>query len=176
MEQAAATITVEAPDTQESRMMFMKTTQKARDVMAAEPLRVEASATIRQLARQLSESTISDARVINREGTLIGFVSKTDLLRACSGSPGECPPAYLFEVTFEQDGKEDDESDTVANSLGACAHFLEHIPVTVTPDMSITHIASLMLDGRIHRIIVLEPAKLPAILVTTFDLLEIVSQ
>jgi len=157
-------------------MSTMKTTQKARDVMAAEPLLVEASATIRQLARLLSESTISKAPVVNREGTLIGLVSKTDLLRACSGAPADWPSAYLFEVAFDQDGKEDDECHAMAKPLGDGARFLNHTAVTVTPDTSITHIARLMLDGRIHRIIVLEPAKLPAILVTTFDLSEVVSQ
>jgi CBS domain-containing protein len=157
-------------------MSTLKTTQKARDVMAAEPLLVEASTTIRQLARILSASTISEAPVVNREGTLIGFVSKTDLLRACSGASADGPPAYLFDVAFEQDGREDDESDAMAKPLGDGARFLNHGPVTVTPDTSITRIASLMRDGRIHRIIVLEPEKLPAILVTTFDLSEVVSQ
>jgi CBS domain-containing protein len=63
----------------------------------------------------------------------------------------------------------------MAKPLGDGARVVNHIPLTVTPDTSITHIASLMLNGRIHRIIVLEPAKLPAILVTTFDLSEVVS-
>ena len=157
-------------------MISMKSIQNARDVMAGEPLCVEASTTIRQLARVLSASDVSGAPVVIHEGALIGVVSKTDLLRACLGAPADCPPAYLFEVAFEQAGDEDDASDATAKALGSDASFPRHIPVTVTPDMPITSIVSLMRDGRIHRIIVMEPAKLPAILFTTFDLSGVLSE
>ncbi|MGE3108955.1 MAG: HPP family protein [Vicinamibacterales bacterium] len=145
-------------------MISTNTATKPEDVMAAEPLRLDASTTIRHLAHVLSESRITGAPVVNQEGDLIGVVLKTDLLRAGSAMAAGCSPAYLFEVLIEQ-GSEDRAED-----------FVMQGHVTVTPDTTIATVARLMLDRRIHRVILVDTDKLPAVIITTLDLLDVFRQ
>jgi CBS domain-containing protein len=153
-------------------MISMNPVRNVRDVMAAEPLRVEASTTVRQLARLLSESDISGAPVVNQEGAMIGVVSKTELLRACSAAAADCTSEYLFEVAFDHDSEDEGQAaDAIAKPLASGADVLRHAPVTVTPDTPIDTIVSHMLDGRIHRIIVVEAEMLHIVIITTLDLL-----
>ncbi|MCC6428261.1 MAG: CBS domain-containing protein [Phycisphaerales bacterium] len=141
-------------------MISTNTATKPEDVMAAEPLRLEASTTIRHLAHVLSESRIASAPVVNQDRDLIGVVLKTDLLRAGSAAAPGCSPAYLFEVLIEQGGE-----DTVEDSA-----MQGH--VTVTPDTTIAAVARLMRDRRIHRVILVDTDELPAVIITTLDLLD----
>lgn len=65
-------------------MTATRNSPKACDVMTPEPVCVEPSTTLSQLARVFEENDISAAPVVNEEGRVIGIASKTDLIRRCT--------------------------------------------------------------------------------------------
>ena len=82
-----------------------KTARLAKDVMTPEPVCVEPSTSIRELAEVFETNEVSGVPVIDEEGKVIGVVSKTDLIRRCSEGLGDRPPAYLFEVKKPAESK-----------------------------------------------------------------------
>lgn len=153
-------------------MTATRTTLKARDVMSPEPVNVEPSMTLSQLARVFEENDISGAPVVDEEGRLIGIVSKTDLIRRCTEGTVEVPPAYFFEVLCEQ--SDEDEQRAPEDQV-----FVEDImtedPVSVGPDTPVAGVAKLMCDGRLHRIVVVDDERFPVGIVTNLDLLRVLA-
>jgi CBS domain-containing protein len=144
---------------------------KAQDVMTADPVSVTPSATIRELARIFEENEISGAPVVNQSGSLIGVVSKTDLIRRCTEGTVHLPPAYLFEVLAEQGDGDEESSEVIAEPLVCVEDFMTEDPVTVKPDAPVDQVARLMFEKRIHRVIVVDHAKFPVGIITSLDLL-----
>ena len=140
----------------------------AKDVMVSEPVCVEPSMTIRQLARILEENEISGAPVVDKEGHVIGVVSKTDLIRRCSEGTRDIPPAYLVEVLSADSG---DDEDVIPESLVCVEDFMTRDAVMVTPNTPVGYLAQLMFEKRIHRVVVVDHDKFPVGIVTSLDLL-----
>ncbi len=156
-------------------MTTAKTDLRARDVMTAEPVTVEPSTSIRQLARIFEENEISGAPVVDQDGRVIGVVSKTDLIRRCSEGTSEQAPGYLFEAISEQ-GEEDDETGEVLPEPLICVEdFMTDSPVTVTPQTPVARIARMMFDGHIHRVVVVDEDRVPVGIITSLDLLGVFS-
>ncbi len=151
-------------------MTILKQDLTARDIMTPEPMCVEPSTTIRQLAMILEQNEISGAPVVDQQGRLIGIVSKSDLIRSCSEGTVDIPPAYLFEVLYEQ-GEEDDNSEIIPEPLVCVQDFMTESPVTVSPKTPAAEIAKVMCERHIHRVIVVDYEKYPVGMITTLDLL-----
>lgn len=149
-------------------MSAVKSELKAKDVMVHEPVCVEPSTTIRQLARVFEENEISGAPVVDQEGKVIGVVSKTDLLRRCSEGTADQPPGYLFEVISDQGGE---DAEVIPEPLVCVDDFMSVDPVTVTPDDTLPKVARLMFENRIHRVVVVDKERFPVGIITTLDLL-----
>jgi CBS domain-containing protein len=149
-------------------MTMLKTGQKAKDIMVPEPVCVEPSTTVRQLARVFEENEISGAPVIDKEGRVIGVVSKTDLIRRCSEGTIDIPPAYLFEILGEQAGE---DVEVIPEALICVEDFMTEDPVTVTPETPVGYVARLMFEKRIHRVVVVDHDKFPVGIITSLDLL-----
>lgn len=154
-------------------MPAMKSILTASDVMVAEPVCVPPSMTIRELARIFEENEISGAPVVDEEGRVIGVVSKSDLIHRCSEGTISIPPAYLFEILSEQAGE---EQELVPEPLVYVEDFMTEEPVVVRPNLSAGKVARLMVDSRIHRVIVVDDEKFPLGIITTLDLLKVFPQ
>jgi CBS domain-containing protein len=142
----------------------------AKDVMIAEPICVETSTTIRELARIFEDNEISGAPVVDAEGKVIGVVSKTDMIRRCSEGTADAAPGYLFEALREQaDGDED--AEVIPEPLVCVQDFMTDSAVTVPPEAPVTHVARLMYDRRIHRVVVIDKERFPIGIITSLDLL-----
>lgn len=149
-------------------MTATKAHLKASDIMVEEPVCVEPSTTMRQLARLFEENEISGAPVIDAEGRLVGVVSKTDLIRKCSEGTVDIPPAYLFEALGEESGEDE---KVIPEPLVCVEDFMTEDPVTVAPATPVAYVARLMHEKRIHRIIVIDHDKFPIGIITSLDLL-----
>lgn len=150
--------------------MSMTTTElKAKDIMTAEPVCVSPSTRIRELARVFEEHEISGVPVVDQEGRVVGVVSKTDLIRRCSEGTDEIPPAYLFEILSEQG--EETMSEVVPEPLICVEDFMTEDPLTVGTETPISTIAKMMVDRRVHRVIVTDKESFPVGIITTLDLL-----
>jgi len=151
-------------------MTLVNTELKAKDVMTAEPVCVESSARMRDLASVFENHQISGAPVVDKEGRVIGVVSKTDLIRRCAEGTDDIPPAFLFEVLSEQ-GQGDETSEVIPEPLICVEDFMTEDPLVVSPDLSAAAVARMMFEKRIHRVIVVDEARFPLGIITSLDLL-----
>jgi CBS domain-containing protein len=157
-------------------MSLVKSELKAKNVMTADPVCVQVSARIRELARVFEEHEISGVPVIDQEGRVIGVVSKTDLIRRCSEGTDDIPPAYLFEVLSEQGVDEDESSEVIPEPLVCVQDFMTEDPLMVGPEVSVAAVARLMFEKHIHRVIVADDEKFPLGIITSMDLLGVFPQ
>lgn len=151
-------------------MPAVKNAVKARDVMTKDPVCVQPSTTIRELARVFEEHEISGAPVVDHQGSVVGIVSKTDLIRRCSEGTDELPPAYLFEVLSDQ-GADEDNPEVIPEPLLCVEDFMTEDPLMVGPEEPAFAIARLMFDKRVHRVIVADGERYPIGMITSLDLL-----
>ncbi|TVQ62778.1 MAG: CBS domain-containing protein [Phycisphaerales bacterium] len=147
------------------------TKHTAKDVMTPDPVCIRPSATIRELARLFEVNEISGAPVINQAGMLIGVVSKTDLIRKCAEGTVDIPPAYLFEALAEQGENDEEENEYIPEPIVCVEDFMTEHPLTVTPETPLREIARAMVDGRFHRVVVVNEESAPIGVITTLDLL-----
>lgn len=151
-------------------MLLATSELKAQDVMTSDPICVSPHTTIRELARIFEDNEISGTPVVDQEGTVIGLVSKTDLIRQCSEGTDEIPPAYLFEVLSEQG---DEGAGEVMPEPTICVQdFMTEDPLMVARDHPVKSIARLMCEHRIHRVVVADEKKYPVGIITSLDVLE----
>lgn len=150
-------------------MSLVRTTPKAKDFMTPDPVCVEPSTRIPDLARIFEAHEISGAPVVDHEGRVIGVVSKTDLVRRRRESTGGIPPAYLFEILSEQ-GEDAETGEAVPDPLVRVGDLMTEDPLMVSPELPIAAVARLMLDHRVHRVIVADDGELPLGIITASDL------
>ena len=96
--------------------------------------------TLREVQRRLTARRISALPVVDDDGRLAGVVSRFDLLHVGRTQPGR-------EIT--------------------CGEVMTRAPVTVTPASTLREAAGHMLEHRIHRVFVLDGARLAGVLTTT---------
>jgi CBS domain-containing protein len=146
----------------------MKTTkvhQLAQDIMTKEPVCAEPTMNIRQLAQLLEENEISGCPVVDSQGRVIGVVSKTDLLRRCAEGTRDHRPGALFaEIGEEEDERTEDPMACVDD-------FMTEDAATVSPTTPLSSVARLMVERRIHRIVVVDHENFPVGIITSLDLL-----
>jgi CBS domain-containing protein len=120
------------------------------DLMALEPVVVQANATLDEAARLLDHHHISGLPVVDRAGSLVGVLSQTDLVRARSTQ-------YLW-----------------SNWPGlAVRHLMSSPAITVTRSTPIAIAAAKMERQRIHRLVVVadDDDRLPIGVLSTTDLI-----
>lgn len=142
----------------------------ARDIMSDEPVCVPPSASIRELARLFEEHEISGAPVVNAQGRVIGVVSKSDLIRRCSSGHGDIPPSYLFEI-LSQPRETGAASEIIPEPLLCVGDLMTESPVTALPDSPLAHLARLLVNKHVHRVIITDVAGHALGIVTSLDLL-----
>ena len=128
----------------------------ARDVMTTELITVTPSTSLADFARICAEDGISGAPVVRVDGTLVGMVSKTDLVsRLLEDHP-------KFGST--------EEFPTWADNLRQVDDIMQSTVATVSPETPLPGIAAQMARERIHRVVVMEGDR-PVGIVTSIDLL-----
>lgn len=152
-------------------MTTARSVLRTRDVMTPDPVCVSPSTTVRELARVFEEHEISGAPVIDGTGRIVGVVSKSDLIRRCSESTDDIPPAYLFEVLSNRSPAERDA--IIPEPLVCVGDFMTDVPVTVRPETPVGVAARLMVERGVHRVIVLDDDRCPVGIMTTMDVLRV---
>ncbi len=126
---------------------------RAEDVMQKGILSVSPELGLVEFERLLAAEDISGAPVMGADERLVGIASKSDIVRALA----------------EQVGARLDELDPRLN----VEDIMTTDVVTVGPKEPVQEVARRMIDGRIHRVLVMDGDELLGI-VTSFDLLEAV--
>lgn len=170
-----------------------------RDIMNAKVVTVGPDTTVRQLARLLADEEISGAPVVDPNGSLLGVVSATDVVRlaaedaeihvASSALPDRLavrdpdedeepdPDPYGFflpeDSPFSGERLLDQFAETELDSV-TVGDIMTPVTFSVDPDDTLRELSDFLVRGRIHRAVVLRDGKLLGI-VTSGDVLRAVA-
>lgn len=129
----------------------------AGDVMTTQLITVTPSTPLTEFARLCAEDNISGAPVTRVDGTLVGVISKTDLVQRLL----DTHPAH---GTVDEPAIWDQEDPLQVGDI------MQEVVATVPVAATLPEIAERMARDRIHRVLVTEGRKLLGI-VTSIDLL-----
>jgi len=164
----------------------------AREIMQKEIVAVRPDTEVSELLRVLDRARISGAPVLEEDGTVVGVVSTTDVVRLAArameeagGDTGQDPAFTPPEESDEESGFFLATGQAVVLSGGSMpslpagvfdGYTVEDIMTeaafTVSPSATAREVADFLLRGRIHRALVVEKGILRG-LITTFDLLRV---
>ncbi|MFN0112478.1 MAG: HPP family protein [Blastocatellia bacterium] len=122
---------------------------RAADVMIKDVITVNEKTLLKDVTKIFAEKHITGAPVVNEAGELVGVISKTDILRKTI-SIGAWSPSNAGQIMTKP-------------------------AITVAPEETLQGICELMLERRIHRVVVAEGAKINGI-ITTMDILRVIAQ
>jgi CBS domain-containing protein len=128
---------------------------KASDLMQKGVVVVSPELRIDQFEELLTSEDISGAPVVDTNGALVGIASKTDIVRALS-----------------EELRERADSDLGSNLT--VEDIMSGEVVTVGPDEDAKAIARKMIDGHLHRVLVVNESDVIGI-VTSLDLLRLLT-
>lgn len=138
----------------------------ARDLMTPDVVTVPPETPVIAVARLLAERGISAVPVLDKAGTVLGVVTEADLIRRLAGE--EDRPQGWLKSLFADPGE---QAERYARTHGStAAEIMTEGVVSVTTADTATHIAHLMEERGIRRVLVLEEGKLRG-LVSRADLL-----
>ncbi|MDH3692104.1 MAG: CBS domain-containing protein [Gammaproteobacteria bacterium] len=127
---------------------------QAKDIMETMVQSVPPEMSLHEFEEFLSQEGISGAPVKSASGSVIGIVSKTDLVNT---------------LRF----RESEKFSVILGPAITVGDIMTYDVVTVTPDTSVREIAQLMVDQEIHRVLVGSRKNVVGI-ISAFDLLELV--
>lgn len=145
----------------------------ASDLMNPEVLTVREDLPVRDLASFLIENEISGAPVADAEGRLVGVVSLVDIAAVASGEKHRLSrdgSAFFVDDWGDSFDEEDVEELSLSQEGLRVAEIMNPKIYSVTEDATVSEIASLMLKGHIHRLLVTREDRAVGI-ITTSDLL-----
>ncbi len=168
--------------------------QTVRDIMQSDVIGVRKGTSCRELVEILDEEGISGAPVLDTDDRVLGVVSRTDVLRMIASEPEIDAGEEFWEILGrDATGAADDPAayyvspESAALFLPASqairADVIQDTPVEeiMTPvafdvdsGMTIPELARFLVQGRIHRALVIDAGKLAGI-VTAFDVLRAVA-
>jgi CBS domain-containing protein len=145
----------------------------ARDLMTPTVLALPEKMRLPAAARLLRHEHVSGAPVIDAEGRCVGVLSTTDIMHWAearfAGGGSATADSFLSGVEWEVVEPEELPHDEVRDHMTAN-------PVTVTQEAPIVRMAQMMLDGHIHRLIVLDDGDRPIGIVSATDILAAVAR
>ena len=121
---------------------------KAADVMATNVISVRLDTPVGKIAEVLLANRISAVPVVNDKNGLVGIVSEGDLIRRVEAGTERQRSWWLELLT----GKETLAQEFVMSHARAAADVMTRPVVSVTPDTSLSDIASLLEKHRIKRV------------------------
>jgi CBS domain-containing protein len=138
----------------------------ARDLMTPDVVSVPPDTAVVAVARLLAERGISAVPVLDKAGAVLGLVTEADLIRRLAGA--EDQPHGWFRNLFADPGE---QANRYARTHGATvADIMTSEVVTVEETAPATHIAHLMEERGIRRVLVVQDGRLRG-LVSRADLL-----
>jgi CBS domain-containing protein len=153
--------------------------QRVKDIMQPHVVTVGADDPVMSVCRLFFDEQISGAPVISETGSVVGVVSLTDIVRAA----GQDLPhlvsdsSYYRQIRASQPSWMEDPQEMSArlSTLTVSDIMTEHV-VSVGPGAPISHLAKLIREHHVHRVLVIDPmseADELAGIVSVFDLVSL---
>jgi len=168
---------------------------RVRDIMQSDVITVTPETSVRVIAQTLVRASIGGVPVVDHDGTVLGVVSASDIVRATARDP-EVELGFEVERTppleADETETEDEEQSSSFYAPDVIPEWIRPVllgdqlddldaaaimtPATffVRPDLPISEFAEFLVRGRIHRALVLEDGQLVGI-ATSFDALRALS-
>ena len=145
----------------------------AADLMSATVITIPHDMSLRGAARLLAQANVSGAPVVDAVGRCIGVLSARDFVGwAERGGPASRRDGGTGDCFCTAWQVMDDD----ALPTDVVARFMTADPVTAEPTTPIGTAAQMMIDARIHRIIVLDRRDRPVGIVSSTDILAAVAR
>jgi CBS domain-containing protein len=139
---------------------------RAQDLMTPDVVTVPEATPVIAIARLLAERGISAVPVVGADGTVKGVVTEADLIRRLAGE--EDAPLGWFGSLFADPAR---LADQYARTHGAvAADIMTEEVLSVSPDTTAAHIAHMMEEHGVRRVLVMQEGRLKGI-VSRADLL-----
>jgi len=172
-----------------------------RDIMRSKVVTVSPDTSVRQLTRLLADEEISGTPVVDGNGSLLGVVSATDVVRLAAQDASvqiasqflqampttppdpddpEGPDVDPFGFFLPEDspfGNEEILNQFAESELDSVtvADIMTPVTFSVPPTATLKELAQFLVRGRIHRAVVVEEDRLHGI-VTSGDVLQAVAE
>lgn len=148
----------------------------AQDVMTAEPTTVDPEMSIRAFVETLEGLGVSGVPVVDKQGAVVGVVSKSDLLHACMDRANDYEPTYLYELMRGEENDEIGSAGSFHEPDIRVEDFMSDDPMTASPATPISTLAKMMHDTQMHRIIIVDAEQMPIGIVTSLDLVRVIAE
>jgi len=139
------------------------------DIMTKDVIAVTAGTTIRELAEIMTRHRIGSVPVVDDKGALIGIVTESDLIEQDKNF--HIPTVIsLFDWVIYLESEKKFEKELKRMTGQTVGDIYTKEAMTVEPQTTITEIADIMCDKRIHSLPVVDAGKLVGI-VSRIDLI-----
>lgn len=139
------------------------------DIMTRDVITVTAETTIRELAEIMTRHRIGSVPVVDDKGALIGIVTESDLIEQDKNF--HIPTVIsLFDWVIYLESEKKFEKELKRMTGQTVGDIYTKEAMTVDPQTSISEIADMMCDKRIHSLPVVDAGKLVGI-VSRIDLI-----
>lgn len=147
----------------------------AKDIMNPKVVTVLHSEPAREVIRTLTDLQITGAPVVDEDGTLIGIVSMADCVQETERGEAVRSRGLCFHRDLWWDLEEDHEKSVMVldESLKA-ADLMTPEPFTVSEITPASEVVELMIEKRIHRVVVTTNGAIKGI-ITTVDVMRALS-
>jgi CBS domain-containing protein len=162
---------------------------KARDLMQKDVITLPVDSSIQEALQTFEENRISGAPVVDECGRVIGVLTASDIVRGEQLSmerTGDSPAAWYLPKRVDANEQADDSWDPSeveavsdyspgTNAPARVGEWMNPGTISVPPDASIELVCKVMVEQRIHRLLVLDEGRYLGIL-TTFDIVSAIAR
>ncbi len=124
------------------------------------------------LEQELSQCGVSGAPVVEN-GIVVGVVSRSDIVKQLSVEQTCAVLAYDYYEAPVLYSNERVDVDEIGNAVGqriehlTVSDVMNHTIISISPNLPLIKAANLLLEKKVHRLLVLDDGKLVGILTTT---------
>jgi CBS domain-containing protein len=144
--------------------------RRACDLMSRDLVLVPREMSLPGAAHLLAQARVSGAPVVDEDGRCIGVLSNTDFVRFADKTRSAPAPEPTADVFQPWDIVRVDQPHGVRVS-----DCMTRDPVVVTSQATIQELARMMIDARIHRVVVVDSDQRPIGIVSSTDILAAVA-
>lgn len=153
----------------------------ARDLMNGEVTSIPRDMGMQAAARWLEKMHVSGAPVVDHEGRCVGVLSSHDFVACCAANRDRCS-LHRAEVNRgpcpSRDGVGSDWQivELPESVEGMVRDRMTPDPVMARPETPISRLAKMMVDARVHRLIIVDEQHRPLGIVSTTDIVAAVAR